>query len=152
MLAVMGRTGSKKEWGKARLFPATISTIIVSPIILPKPNIIAATRPEPAAGTTTFLIVIHFVAPKARLASLNLKETLERASSQILAMVGRAAMATRIEAVRAFKPFDKRKIFAIRGARNKRPISPRTTDGILAIISIRGLNISLIFGEAISDR
>ncbi len=79
----------------------------------------AVARPGPAAGMTAFLIVVHFVAPKARLASLNLRETLERASSQILAIVGRAAMATKIDAVSALRPFDILKNFAIRWARNK---------------------------------
>ena len=45
--------------------PATISTVIVSPIALPNPKIILAIIPEDAAGTSILVIVSHFVAPRA---------------------------------------------------------------------------------------
>ena len=51
-------------------FPVTIITAMVSPMALPTPRMIAAEIPEMAAGTTTFVVVSHLVAPMARDASL----------------------------------------------------------------------------------
>ena len=56
--------------GKMAVFPVTIMTAIVSPMALPIPRMTAADIPEAAAGTMTFIMVSHLVAPMASEASL----------------------------------------------------------------------------------
>ena len=70
IVAVMGRAGEKRDRGGARLLPATMRTIMVSPMIRPSPSMIAAAIPWCAAGSTTRRMVAQRVAPRARLASL----------------------------------------------------------------------------------
>src|SRR3989338_3010397 len=152
MFAVMGLTGSKKETGIAIEFPATIKIAIVSPIARPIPNIIAATMPDKAAGSKVILIICHFVAPKAKLASLNSLGNEVKTSSEILIMVGRTIIPTMMEEVKALSPLLNPKILVTNGERNNIPINPNTTDGMPAIISMAGFIVSLIFGLAISDK
>jgi hypothetical protein len=65
MFAVRVRTGSRNEVGSSTLFPATMITAMVSPIARPIPRMTAATSPARAAGSTTPVIVCHWVAPSA---------------------------------------------------------------------------------------
>ena len=70
--AVIVRTGDRKTPRPAGItgaFPATIMTVIVSPIARPTPSITAVKIPERAAGTVTRQIVCHSVAPSASAAS-----------------------------------------------------------------------------------
>ena len=57
--------GSVGETGTARAPPATMRTVMVSPMARPTPSIIAAVIPESAAGIETGIIVSHLVAPRA---------------------------------------------------------------------------------------
>ena len=71
----MGRTGSKNVFGITAAPPATMSTVIVSPIARLIPKMIAVDIPEPAAGITTLTSVCHLFAPTANDASLNERGT-----------------------------------------------------------------------------
>src|SRR3989344_6122806 len=70
----------------------------------------------------------------------------------MLEMVGRAVKATNMAAVSALSPLDNPNIRAITGAKNNRPIKPKTTEGMLAIISTIGFKNSLTARGAISDK
>src|SRR3989338_4257866 len=70
----------------------------------------------------------------------------------MLAMVGRAVKATNTAAVKAFSPLDNPNRRAVTGAKNNRPIKPKTTEGMLAIISTTGFRNSLTARGAISDK
>jgi hypothetical protein len=65
----MGRTGSKTDPGIMAALPATIKTVIVSPITRLIPSIIDVEIPDPAAGIITLTIVCHLFAPNAKDAS-----------------------------------------------------------------------------------
>ena len=81
--------------------PVAIRTVIVSPTALPIPSITAAIIPEEAAGITTFHIVCHLVAPRAREAILYSLGTEVIASSEIEIIVGRDITARRMEPFKA---------------------------------------------------
>ena len=53
MLAVMVRTPDSSESGMMGMFPATMTTAMVSPMARPSPSTMAAMMPEAAAGATT---------------------------------------------------------------------------------------------------
>ena len=61
--AFVAVTGANREKLILLALPMSMVTAIVSPIALPRANITALTIPEKAAGTRTFKIVSHRVAP-----------------------------------------------------------------------------------------
>lgn len=84
-------------------FPAANATTIVSPNALDNPSKIEAIMPLEAAGITTLVAVSHFVAPIARLASLNSLGTALSESSETLTIIGRIITAITIMALAALK-------------------------------------------------
>ena len=91
-------------------FPATIRTVMVSPMARPIPKMKEQMMPEEAVGKSTCLMVCQWVAPKAREASLKVLGTADNASADTLTMVGRAISPRRIEAFRAQRPVGMSKI------------------------------------------
>ena len=80
--------GSKIQWGITAAPPATIRTIIVSPMIVPMPRMMATLNPDTDDGMTTLQIVSHFPAPREYEACLYVRGTAVKASSAILEMTG----------------------------------------------------------------
>jgi len=61
----------------------------VSPAARPTPRMAPVRMPGVACGSTTFVIVCHLVAPRARLAWRRLSGTVFRASSAVVIITGR---------------------------------------------------------------
>ncbi len=70
------------------VFPVAMSTIIVSPIALPSPIITAENIPGLAVGSITLIAVCQRLAPRARDPACKCLGTLERASSEIVNIMG----------------------------------------------------------------
>ena len=70
------------------VFPVAIKTIIVSPTARPKPIIIAENIPGLAEARTTLTAVCHNVAPSAREPDIKCLGTLDKASSEIVKIMG----------------------------------------------------------------
>ncbi len=73
------------------MLPVAIRTIIVSPTARPKPTIRAEKIPAEAVGRMTRVAVCHGEAPRASEAAFRCCGTLERASSEIVKMIGMTA-------------------------------------------------------------
>src|SRR6056297_1965117 len=130
MVAVIGLTGFKKLEGIAAAPPATIKTVIVSPIARPIPKITAVTIPELAVGNITLLIVSHLVPPNANEASLYLLGIEVIASSDKLIIVGKAIIPNIIEAVKAVNPVGNPNTSFKKGPNIFIPNKPYITEGI----------------------
>ena len=83
--------------------PEAIVTTIVSPMARLKPTIMAAIKPESAAGITTRIAVVAFRAPNPAEASRRSRGTALRASSEIDAMSGITSKPTPIPAASLLK-------------------------------------------------
>ncbi len=70
------------------VFPVAITTIMVSPTARPRPIITAEKIPANAVGTMTRSAVCQRLAPKAREPETSVLGTFERASSEIVKMIG----------------------------------------------------------------
>ena len=91
----LGSRGSAVIWA---IWPAAISTIIVSPTAREAPSTTAATMPDRAAGNTTRSEVCSRVAPRPNEPSRSDCGTADIASSATDAMVGMTMKPMMIEA------------------------------------------------------
>ncbi len=73
------------------MFPVAMRTIMVSPTARPKPTITAEKMPGLAVGRTTRVAVCQRLAPSASDAAVRCCGTLEKASSEIVKMIGMTA-------------------------------------------------------------
>ena len=76
------------DQSRSGVLPVAISTIIVSPTARPNPTITAEKMPGLAVGRTTRVAVCQRLAPRASEAAVRCWGTLEKASSEIVKMIG----------------------------------------------------------------
>ena len=143
MFEVKLLNGLNMDVGIWATFPATIITAILSPINLPIARMILVSIPGLAIGSSTFLIVCHFVAPNASDASLYDCPIASSESQLNVIIVGIIITDKIIEAVIKLNPSPPN-IVLISGVITINPKKPYTTEGILVSVCIAGLIILFV--------
>ena len=104
MFAVMVLAPSRRDDGILGWFPATMTTAMVSPMLLPIPSTTEDMIPEDAAGIITLSTALSFESPRARAPSRRAGSKALRELWDTVTMVGRIITERRIDAVRMLFP------------------------------------------------